>query len=93
MECDCGARSTFEEVIVQTCTTEGSVGDVVKRSPVQESEPGQVRAKERLSMVTPRASAEMLIDALTVSVGFFAVADVRPTRERQGRCRQREASD
>ena len=44
-------------------------------------------------MVTSRASVGMFMDALSVSVGFFAVADVRPTRERQGRCRQREASD
>ena len=44
--------------------------------------------------MTPRASAGTLTDALTASVGFFAVADVRPTRERQGGlCRQREASE
>ena len=34
------------------------------------------------------------MDALTVSVGFFAVADVRPTRERQADyCCQSEASE
>ena len=60
---------------------------------MRESKPGQVRAKEGLPIVTPRASAGTLMGALTVSVGFFAVADVRPTRERQGRCREREASD
>ena len=32
------------------------------------------------------------MDTLTVSVSFIAVADVRPTSERHGRCRQREAS-
>ena len=38
-------------------------------------------------MVTARASAGTLTDALTASVGFFAVTDARPTRERQGgRC-------
>ena len=30
---------------MQTCTVEGSVGDVVKASLVQETKPGQVRAK------------------------------------------------
>ena len=30
---------------MQTCTTEGSVGDVIKESLVRESKPGQVRAK------------------------------------------------
>ena len=30
---------------MQTCTTEGSVGDIVKASLVQESKPGQLRAK------------------------------------------------
>ena len=45
-------------------------------------------------MVTPRVLAGTLTDALTASVGFVAVADVRPTRETQGgRCRQREASE
>ena len=44
--------------------------------------------------MTPRASEGTLTDALTASVGFFAVADVRPTRERQGgTCRQREAPE
>ena len=44
--------------------------------------------------MTPRASEGTLTDALTASVGFFGVADVRPTRERQGGpCRQREAPE
>ena len=30
---------------MQMCTTEGSVGNVVKESLVRESKPGQVRAK------------------------------------------------
>ena len=82
-------------MIVQTSTTGSSVGDVVKGSLAQESKPGQVRAKsEGIPIVTPRASAGTLTDALTASVGFFAVADARPTRKRQGgRCRQKEASE
>ena len=30
---------------MQTCTTEGSVGDVVKESLVRESQPGKVKSK------------------------------------------------
>ena len=33
------------EMIVQTCTTEGSAGDVAKASLVQDTKPGQVRTK------------------------------------------------
>ena len=33
------------EMIVQTCTIEGSVGDVVKAPLAQETKPGQVTAK------------------------------------------------
>ena len=31
LKCDCGVKWISGEAIVQTCTTEGSVGDVVKR--------------------------------------------------------------
>ena len=37
------------EAIVQTCTTEGSVGDVEKGSLVRESKPGRVSTKCRNS--------------------------------------------
>ena len=37
------------EAIVQTCTTERSVGDVEKGSLVRESKPGRVRTKCRNS--------------------------------------------
>ena len=39
--CKC-CRWISGEVIVQTCTTEGSVGDVEKGSLVRESKPGQI---------------------------------------------------
>ena len=40
-----GVRQWCGETIVQTCTIEGSVGDVVKASLVQETNPGHVGAK------------------------------------------------
>ena len=40
-----GVRLWYGEMIVQTCTTEGSVDDVAKASLVQETKPGQVRTK------------------------------------------------
>ena len=48
---DCGVKWISGEVIVQTCTTKGSVGDVVKGSLVRESKPGRVstRCRERNS--------------------------------------------
>ena len=60
---------------------------------MRETKPGQVRSKERTSDDNSKSidGNAYGVDTLTMSVSFIAVADVRPTSERHGRCRQREA--
>ena len=74
-----GVRQLCGEMIVQTCTVEGSVGDVVKGVSCARIETWPCKSKVRESRWWPRERRRGTLkstDALAVSVSFFAVADV-----------------
>ena len=84
LECDYVVKCISGEVIVQTCTTVGSIDDVVnKGSLVRETKPGQVRSKEGLPMTTPRVSTGTLMGGYIDDVRQFHRRGGCTTNERE----------